>query len=172
MKNCNNCNKSVSSFANAFHKLCETCNLKRLEESKYNKINKHTRIERKSSKTKETRFKRTVDKGVKDKKSKKVNKNIKLDELFYKECFNSCNDHKCEECNTQLPTNFKSDDGKILYRARYSHIIAKSIAPELRHIVKNINHLCFTCHQKWEFGNKKSMKIYSKNKLRLPKYFK
>ena len=91
--------------------------------------------------------------------------------MFYEKCFNECTDHSCEECGTDLPKVFRHD-GTIVARWRYSHIIAKSIAPELRHDVKNINHLCFSCHQLWEFETRKDMKIYKTNKERLPKYFK
>tara|TARA_R110000851_G_scaffold231605_1_gene384387 strand:+ start:1327 stop:1686 length:360 start_codon:yes stop_codon:yes gene_type:complete len=94
-----------------------------------------------------------------------------LDEIFYEKCFNGCKVHECEECGDPLPTEFRGDDNKILYRARYSHIIAKSIAPELRHSLININHLCMSCHQSWEFGTREDMKIYKSNKLRLSDYF-
>tara|TARA_R110002126_G_scaffold149434_2_gene295385 strand:- start:22 stop:366 length:345 start_codon:yes stop_codon:yes gene_type:complete len=99
-----------------------------------------------------------------------VGKNLKLDELFYQECFDA-SDHKCEECGKQLPTEFRDDEGKINARWRYSHIVAKSIAPELRHSISNINHLCLNHHTQWDFGNKREMKIYAKNARRLPKYF-
>ena len=70
----------------------------------------------------------------------------------------------------QLPKDFRDEDGKVMYRARYSHIVPKSIAPELRHDENNINHLCFTCHQKWDFGNKKEMRIYDENRNKFPNY--
>lgn len=104
--------------------------------------------------------------------NKKTTKDkIREDEDFYEECFNNSN-HKCEECGKNLPTEFRDDNGKVLARYRYSHVIPKSIAPELRHEEININHLCLEHHQEWENGDKESMKIYLKNKARLPQYFK
>ena len=85
-------------------------------------------------------------------------------------CFNQSN-HKCEECGKQLPTEFRNEEGKIIARWRYSHIVAKSIAPELRHDTNNINHLCLDHHTQWDFGNKDEMKVYTKNAQKLPKYF-
>jgi hypothetical protein len=93
------------------------------------------------------------------------------DEVFYEKCFNTCSEHTCEECATGLSKVFRGDDGKVVNKSRYSHIIPKSIASHLRHEVDNINHLCFDCHQKWDFGDKTKMKIYEKNKKRYPKFF-
>tara|TARA_R110000796_G_scaffold59008_2_gene135932 strand:- start:1288 stop:1734 length:447 start_codon:yes stop_codon:yes gene_type:complete len=98
------------------------------------------------------------------------NNKIKADEEFYKKCFDT-SDHLCEECGCQLPTNFTDEEGKVIAKWRYSHIIPKSIAPEIRHTIKNINHLCIMHHQEWENGDKENMYIYSKNKARLPNYF-
>ena len=161
--------------ANKWFKLCSECNKERLHGSKYGKQVDYKEKKIKSLKTakNESTNKRTIDKGKrvilkKASKSKSI-KRKESDEAFYEECFNT-SDHKCEECNAKLPNEFKGDDGVILYRARYSHIIPKSIAPELRHVVDNINHLCFTCHQKWDFGGKKEMKIYNKNQLMFPNY--
>jgi len=176
--NCKKCNKEIEKYDNAFHKLCKECNIGRLDASKPTKLYKHTRKNKKSLKTSVSRIHRPT----KGNKSTKVayfgNKSSKslvtkvMDEMFYEECFNSCTNHSCEECGESLPTEFRGDDGKVLYRARYSHIIAKSIAPELRYDINNVNHLCFKCHQLWEFETRKDMKIYKTNKERLPKYFK
>lgn len=113
---------------------------------------------------------RVIDKGSKEKVEKiKINKALERDELFYLECFNNSN-HKCEECNTSLPDEFRDTDDKIIARYRYSHVIPKSIAPELRHIIENINHLCLECHNKWEHGDKSSMNIFAKNLKNFPNY--
>ena len=94
-----------------------------------------------------------------------------MDNVFYKQSFDR-SDHKCEECGIQLNEQFEDDNGKVLNRSRYSHIVPKSIAPELRHVLDNINHLCLKDHMEWENGDKKAMKIYKKNKLRWPNHIK
>ena len=45
-----------------------------------------------------------------------------------------------------------------------SHILTKGAHPSLRHDKRNINLVCMEHHQIWEFGDRKSMKIYEKNK--------
>ena len=170
---CKKCKKEKP-IANKFHGLCLICNNKRLEASK-NKSKVNIPKSKKSVlKDISVRLKRNVDpnKGVIKKKSKKTSNNkIVLDELFYEKCFHN-SDHKCEECEKQLPKKFRDDNGRVLARFRYSHIVAKSIAPNLRHDENNINHLCHTCHFKWDMGDKKSMKIYEKNRLKYPHFLK
>ena len=136
--------------------LCMECNQLRLKKNKPEKtIYKKVKKEKK-------RISHNVDKRTKvDKKT--------LDEAFYYECFKKYGT-KCEECGKQLPENFRDEKGRVSARYRYSHIIAKSIAPELRHNVDNINILCLECHSRWEHGDKKDMKIWSKNKKRFPNY--
>ena len=169
---CSSCGTKVNRYANAFHKLCTICNSKRLDKKKALKLAKAKVAERKSKPTPTNRIKRVVDKGVKTKKQKlEVLDLMSKDEAFYKECFDACTDHKCEECGAPLPDQFEYN-GTIVARWRYSHIIPKSISKALRHAVENINHLCFACHQKWDFGDKKSMKIYKKNKRKFPQFFK
>lgn len=102
-------------------------------------------------------------------KRKTTKEKILDDENFYLECFN-LSDHRCEECNTQLPEEFSDSSGKVIARWRYSHIVPKSIAPELRHNTENINHLCLECHGKWENGNKAEMSIFESNFKRFPNY--
>ena len=169
---CKKCgNKYV---ANKWFKLCSGCNNERLHGNQYGKTIDYK--ENKIESIKEPLNKRVIDKGEKivasggNKKSKSF-QNVSLDEIFYLKCFQS-SDHKCEECSEKLPEEFRTVDGDLIYRARYSHVIPKSIAPELRHNVDNINHLCLTCHQKWDFGGKKEMKIYTKNQLMFPNYLK
>ena len=173
---CKQCGSKYVS--NKWFKLCSECNNKRLHGSKYGKQADYKEKKIKPLKSANNKFskKRVIDKGEKvlvsggNKKSKSFQK-ILMDEIFYEKCFNN-SDHKCEECKTKLPNEFRDDDDKVLYRARYSHIIPKSTAPELRHSVDNINHLCITCHQEWDFGIKKKMKIYIKNQLMFPNYLK
>jgi len=173
------CKKCGSKYvSNKWFKLCSGCNNERVHGSKYGKQVDYKEKDIKSLKSSNKEFsnKRVIDKGQKiivsggNKKSKSY-QNILLDEVFYFKCFES-SDHKCEECDTKLPEEFRTVDGDLIYRARYSHIIPKSIAPELRHEVDNINHLCIECHQKWDFGGKKEMRIYTKNQLMFPNYLK
>jgi hypothetical protein len=172
------CKKCGSKYvSNKWFKLCSECNNERLHGSKYGKVldRKEKEIKPLRSSNIEPTRKRIIDKGKRvvyggGGKSKSF-QNILLDEIFYEKCFNKSN-HKCEECGNNLPEEFRGEDGKILYRARYSHIIPKSIAPELRHDVDNINHLCVECHHNWDFGGKADMKIYGKNQLLFPKYLK
>ena len=170
---CSKCKKDKS-IKNAFHKLCMECNNERLEAKKPAKVYTLSSSKTKSVKSKETRLKRKVRDGekIKKKQGRKMGKNFELDEIFYEKSFNQCKIHECEECRNPLPTEFRDDNGKVIARFRYSHIIAKSIGPEIRHDLNNINHLCLACHTVWDFGDKKSMKIYAKNKLRFPQYLK
>lgn len=165
---CSNCNKDLP-IVNKHFNLCLFCNRDRLDSSKNKKRgnvpkNKPNALRRKKKPTENYGF-------VKNLVSKKNKSDkIKEDELFYEECFNNSN-HRCEECGTQLPTEFRDVDGKVIARWRYSHIIPKSIAPDLRHELININHLCLKHHMEWENGEKENMNIYEKNKKRLPNYF-
>lgn len=159
---CSKCNKEKN-IVNKFHRLCLECNNDRLYGNKFGKVYKYTKKKKKSLKTHKNKLKQSV--------SNKTLEEIKKDEEFYEKCFNQSN-HKCEECNKDLPTQFRDSEGKIIARYRYSHIVPKSIASHLRRLVKNINHLCFHCHFKWDMGDKKSMKIYEKNKEKFPEYFK
>lgn len=151
MEICKSCNKNTI-IANKHFELCFYCNKSRLQKNK--KV--------KSKKNNKSLF-------VKDFKSKdKEDSNLHKDEAFYLECFNKSN-HKCEECSEKLPRLFRIEK-RIVARWRYSHIIAKSIAPDLRHNIYNINILCSYCHERWENGDKTEMKIFNKNLKRFPQY--
>lgn len=180
---CSKCRRNKK-IINQFFNLCLECNNLRLDGGKSRVIHtlsknplKPLRSKKTAPKTKRSSHKITykVD-NFKDKcyvhiyPGRRSGKNLLLDELFYEQCFNQSN-HRCEECDKQLPEKFRDEDGKIIARYRYSHIIPKSIAPELRHEIKNINHLCLNDHGKWENGDKASMKIYEKNKRIFPRYF-
>ena len=154
--------------------LCRGCNNERLYGSKYGKSYADVKKKRKSpyglkssseDKVKGSLF---VSDRIKGDKKKSM---IERDELFYEKCFNM-SDHKCEECGKQLPTAFRDDSGKVVARWRYSHIIPKSIASELRHDVNNINHLCLECHMRWENGDKENMNIFAENSERFPQFLK
>jgi len=170
MSKCKGCNKDKE-IVNKFHYLCIECNNIRLHGSKYGKqykntLNKITPLKTgKKKKAKKSIFYKAPDADIK--KETKLDK----DERFYEEAFEACDAHVCEECKAPLPDYFRSDDGRIVARFRYSHIIPKSIAPELRHEIKNINHLCLEHHTQWDFGDKESMKIYKENKKRFPHHF-
>ena len=170
---CKECGGSKP-ITNKHFGLCQECNNMRLHGSKYGKPYNLASEKRKSLRTKINRLDHKVKVGKKTTKKQSGNrsgKNLKLDEAFYEESFNQSN-HKCEECGIQLPTEFRNDDGKINARWRYSHIVAKSIASEMRHDLNNINHLCLKHHTQWDHGDRMTMKIYEKNKKNLPKYFK
>ena len=82
----------------------------------------------------------------------------KKDQLFYEECFNESN-KKCEECDIELGEKYKP-----IY---VSHILTKNSYPSLRHYKLNVNILCELHHHIWEFGDRKAMKIYEGNRLRM-----
>lgn len=63
--------------------------------------------------------------------------------------------HVCEECMTPL------HDYSAIH---ISHIKSKGANPEMAHDPRNTNILCFWCHNKWENGNRGTMRIYPGNK--------
>lgn len=171
---CSSCNKDVK-IANSFHKLCFKCNNKRLHGSEFGKQYNVPKEDSKALKPKVNRIERKVKgqklttvRGGESGLGKTLNE---LDEDFYEECFNDCKVHECEECGKPLPDIFRDDNNKIVARFRYSHIMAKSIMPEYRHSIININHLCLEHHTQWDHGNKESMKIYKTNKNIFPWFF-
>jgi hypothetical protein len=170
------CKKCESEYVvNKWFGLCQECNNERLHGNKFGKVAKYNETKKEPLKKDNNKNKRIVDRGqrlVVWSGGRSAGKKILRDEIFYEACFNECKVHKCEECGSGLNEIFRGDDGKVINRARYSHIVPKSIAPELRHQIININHLCLTCHQKWDFGKRTEMKIYAKNQVRLPRYLK
>ena len=50
-----------------------------------------------------------------------------------------------------------------------SHILSRGAHPEMAHDPRNINLLCPEMHAKWENGNKRSMRIWAKNKKTIEK---
>lgn len=99
----------------------------------------------------------------KDKISQKTIETIQEDEAFYLKLWES-RAHYCEECGTFLGNSFRNKEGKII-KYRYSHILGKKAYPEFRRNEKNINILCLDHHYQWDFGDKKSMKIYPNNQI-------
>lgn len=68
-------------------------------------------------------------------------------------------DHKPHRCEETL----KPLHG---FSAIYcSHILTRGAYPEMAHDPRNINILCFEMHNKWENGDRKSMRIYPGNEL-------
>ena len=74
--------------------------------------------------------------------------------------------HRCENCGIGL-NPFKTKAGLPLSKL-FSHRRPKSVAPELRWDKRNIDLLCPECHRQWEFGDRKSMRIWKKDNSYLP----
>lgn len=66
--------------------------------------------------------------------------------------------HYCEETMRPLPN----------YSATFiSHILTRGAHPEMAHDPRNVNILCFEMHNKWENGDRKEMRIYPANAMRI-----
>lgn len=76
-------------------------------------------------------------------------------EKFYRWCWEH-KPHICEECMKPLP-NYSA--------VHVSHILTRGAHPEMAHDGRNVNILCFNHHNKWENGDRKSMRIYAANQL-------
>jgi len=141
---------------NKTHKLCNKCNQFRLQEIKDSnaKISHKKEINTIISKKK---------KPLKSSKetTKKRKETLIKDRETYLKVFNT-KLSICEECGILLPDIFE-EDNRIVFIAQYSHILTKAAHPELRHEPENFNRLCLNCHQKWEFGNREIMNIYTEN---------
>lgn len=62
--------------------------------------------------------------------------------------------HRCEETLKPLAN----------YSAVYcSHILTRGAYPEMAHDPRNINILSFECHNRWENGDRETMRIYPGN---------
>ena len=157
---CNNCGNDFK-IVNKWFNLCVNCNNERLHGNKFGK-------QRLSKRNKNN----SISWGINGGNENEIANTYSKDNDSYKECFKTFN-HKCEECGTNQPENFLDSDGKVNARWRYSHIVPKSVAPELRYELSNINDLCLKCHVKWEGHEKVEMNIYKTNKNRalLKKYF-
>ena len=154
---CNNCNRNYI-IVNKKYGLCQECNHKRLHPEKSDKDNTDTFVQKKYYPLKRTKIVSTA-------KTKQKRKTMKeLDFATYFAVFAS-KPHKCEECGKSLPSVFKDREGNINAIFQFSHILTKSAFPEFRHDQRNFNRLCFEHHQQWEFGERKTMKIYESNQL-------
>lgn len=101
----------------------------------------------------------------KKKSRKTATINGKTDKEFYLEVWQS-RPHFCEECHKNLDIpDYKTEIGDPI-PTLFSHRTSKGARQDLRHDPENINLLCPTCHHKWEFGNRRSMKIYSYDSTR------
>ena len=136
---CRKCSNSRP-IVNKKYYLCEECNYKRLHGDKPRK--KHPL----RSQSKKHLFTRAQE------------------ERCYEEVFNS-KSHRCEECGVELSSVFRDEDGRVVDRYQYSHILSKGAWPELRFHPKNFNRLCMSCHTRWESGDRKSMSIFERNKV-------
>lgn len=86
-------------------------------------------------------------------RQRKQKERFKTDEDFYKFCW-SVYPHYCEETGRPL----------LEYSASYiSHILTRGAHPDMRYDPRNVNILCYQMHEKWEFGNRKEMRIYERN---------
>lgn len=142
---CKKC--GYSHVVNKHFQLCLYCNNIRLYGNKYGK-----------------RYK-----PLKNKLSNKAINTIEKDEELYEKVFNSSN-HCCEECGARLNTTFRDPYGQIIYRFRYAHRFPKSIYPEWRHKKWNIMNLCFNCHQRYDFKDKKNMNVWVKSLILYKKH--
>lgn len=99
--------------------------------------------------------------------SEKAKEQIALDEELYEKVFNRDKYHRCKNCNTKLPSEFRDSKGKVRARWRYAHILPKSTHPEIRHEVDNVISLCLKCHTQLDQGDKFSLRIWGwiKNKI-------
>lgn len=84
------------------------------------------------------------------------------DEVFYQTAW-KIKPNYCEECGLYL-SKFS--------RAFISHILTKGAHDPLRNHLDNFNKLCLEHHNQWEFGDRKSMKIYEGNQLIIEKLLK
>lgn len=76
-------------------------------------------------------------------------------EKFYRWCWEHY-PHRCAETMRPL----------YQYSAVYvSHILTRGAHPEMAHDPRNVNILSFEAHNKWENGNRETMRIYAGNHL-------
>ena len=80
-------------------------------------------------------------------------------ERFYRWCWEHY-PHICEETMRPLRQ----------YSAVYvSHILTRGAHPEMAHDPRNVNILSFEAHNKWENGDRRSMRIYRGNVMKAEK---
>ena len=76
-------------------------------------------------------------------------------ERFYRFCW----DHYAHQCaETMRPLK--------QYSATYvSHILTRGAHPEMAHDPRNVNILSYECHNRWENGDRKNMRIFAGNQI-------
>jgi hypothetical protein len=79
--------------------------------------------------------------------------NARGNSVFYRYCLEN-KPLVCEECGR--PIDYPS-------AVNVSHILTRGAHPAIAHDPRNTNILCFEHHQRWENGDRKSMRIYPKN---------
>lgn len=163
MEMCDGCGL-VRPIVNNKHCLCNECNWKRLHPQEEAKTYQLKRTPLKPSTTPLKRSNIPLRQ-----RSKKAPNTLKLDEQVYEQVYlKAIQNHtcECENCNVALDPRFRDEEGRVVQRFRYSHILTKGAFPEHRYNVLNFNFLCYNCHQIWEFGGNKGriqMKIFVKN---------
>lgn len=80
---------------------------------------------------------------------------ICADTAFYNEIWAERR-HSCEECGCNLGNTWK--------RYMFSHLITKGSHPDLRYNKRNIVLKCLPCHNRWENGDRKNMRVYERYK--------
>lgn len=153
---CSGCGDKDVPIVNKKYGVCNTCNRERRG------------TPRPTSTFKQSTFKaaHTTSSGLKGGRikvnKKKTQAAISRDEAFYEEVWNE-RDHNCEECGIFLGDRFRDDDGKVIDRFRYSHILGKGAYPMFRHRKENINLVCLKDHDRWAKQDK-TMKLMDKNR--------
>lgn len=84
---------------------------------------------------------------------KRGNKNAKKNHDYYKRAWDSHENKVCEECGI----------GLVSYSPAYiSHVITKGANISLAYDISNHLLLCLNCHHRYEFGDRKTMRIHEK----------
>lgn len=78
---------------------------------------------------------------------------ICADTAFYNEIWAERN-HSCEECGRNLGDTWK--------RYMFSHLITKGAHPDLRYDKRNIVLKCLECHNRWENGDRRNMRVFAR----------
>ena len=75
-----------------------------------------------------------------------------IQDLIFNERIWNAREHVCANCGVHLPSPF--------IKTNFSHFLVKKTYRKIRYLAANIDLLCIACHNKWEFGDRNSMKIY------------
>ena len=97
-------------------------------------------------------------------KFKTNHKAISDDDAFYLSIWDS-REHVCAECGIYLGDQVTDENGRVIIRIYFSHILQKGgLYARFRRDPRNIDLLCGEHHAKWEDQTlRKTMKIYPKN---------